>query len=341
MTRHYLVTGGAGFIGSNYVHRLIQRGEQVTVFDNLSRAGAKRNVAWLEETFGKDAFRLIVGDLRNADLLADSAKDAEVIVHLAGQVAVTTSVINPRDDFESNALGTFNALEAARLSQRDPIFIYSSTNKVYGGMDDVEIVEEATRWLYKDLTNGCAETQPLDFHSPYGVSKGAGDQYTRDYSRIYGLRSVVFRQSCIYGPRQFGVEDQGWLAWMMIAAVTGRKITVYGDGKQVRDVLHVHDLLNAYDAAIEKIDAAKGQVYNVGGGTRNVMAIWAEFGPILEKLLGRKIEVSRDEWRPGDQRVFYADFRKAKQELDWEPKIDLEEGMELLFEWVKANKDLF
>jgi CDP-paratose 2-epimerase len=341
MARRYLVTGGAGFIGSNYVHRLIQRGETVTIYDNLSRAGAPRNIAWLEETFGKNAFRLIVGDVRSADQMAEAAKDADVIVHLAGQVAVTTSVTNPRDDFEANALGTFNALEAARLSGRDPVFIYASTNKVYGGMDDVELIEEATRWLYKDLVEGCAETQPLDFHSPYGNSKGAGDQYTRDYARIYGLRSVVFRQSCIYGPRQFGIEDQGWLAWMMIAAVTGTQITIYGDGKQVRDVLHVNDLMNAYDLAVEKIDIAKGQVYNVGGGTRNVMSVWTEFGPILERLLGKKIEVARGDWRPGDQKVFYADFRKAKRELGWEPKIDLEEGIEVLFEWVKANKELF
>ncbi|GJQ53243.1 MAG: CDP-paratose 2-epimerase [Anaerolineaceae bacterium] len=341
MTRRYLITGGAGFIGSNYVARLLQRGEEVAIFDNLSRAGAPRNVDWLKSQFGETGFNLIVGDLRNADLLAESAKDADVIVHLAGQVAVTTSVTNPRDDFEANALGTFNALEAARLSKKNPIFIYSSTNKVYGGMDDVQLVEESTRWLYKDLEHGCSESQPLDFHSPYGVSKGSGDQYVRDYARIYGLRSVVFRQSCIYGPRQFGIEDQGWLAWMMIAAVTGRKITIYGDGKQVRDVLHVHDLLNAYDAAIEKIDTAKGQIYNVGGGRRNVMAIWAEFGPILEKLFGKKIEVAREDWRPGDQKVFYADLRKAKHELGWEPKIDLEEGMELMFEWVQANKDLF
>jgi CDP-paratose 2-epimerase len=341
MAQHYLITGGAGFIGSNYVHRLVQRGEKVTIYDNLSRAGAPRNVAWLKETFGNDAFKLIIGDLRDADLLTESAREADVIVHLGGQVAVTTSVINPREDFEANALGTFNALEAARLSERNPIFIYSSTNKVYGGMDDVEIIEEATRWRYKHLIEGCPETQPLDFHSPYGVSKGAGDQYTRDYSRIYGLRSVVFRQSCIYGPRQWGIEDQGWLAWMAIAAVTGKQITIYGDGKQVRDVLHVSDLLNAYDAAIERIDRAKGQVYNVGGGPRNMLAVWVEFGPILERLLGRKIEVARADWRPGDQRVFYADYRKAKRELDWEPKIDLEEGIELLFEWVKENKDLF
>jgi CDP-paratose 2-epimerase len=341
MSRNYFITGGAGFIGSNYVHRLVQRGENVTVYDNLSRAGAPRNVDWLKKEFGEDAFQLIVGDLRDDRLLTESAKDADVIVHLAGQVAVTTSVTNPREDFEANALGTFNALEAARVSERNPIFIYSSTNKVYGGMDDVEVIEEATRWLYRDLVKGASETQPLDFHSPYGCSKGTGDQYVRDYARIYGLRSVVFRQSCIYGPRQFGIEDQGWLAWMMIAAVTGKQITIYGDGKQVRDVLHVNDLLNAYDAAIEKIDRAKGEVYNMGGGSRNVLAIWTEFGPILEKLLGKKIDVARADWRPGDQKVFYADFSKAKRELGWEPKIDLEEGLEMLFDWVKANKELF
>ena len=341
MTRHYLVTGGAGFIGSNYVHRLIQRNERVTIFDNLSRAGAPRNVAWLEETFGKNGFRLIVGDVRSAADITEAAKDADVIVHLAGQVAVTTSVTKPREDFEANALGTFNTLEAARLSGRNPIFIYASTNKVYGGMEDIKLVEDATRWRYADLEHGCAETQPLDFHSPYGCSKGTGDPYVREYARRYGVRSVVFRQSCIYGSRQFGIEDQGWLAWMVIAAVTGRKITIYGDGKQVRDVLHVNDLLGAYDAAVEKIDVAKGQVYNMGGGTRNILAVWAEFGPMLEKLLGKKIEVARDDWRPGDQRVFYADFRKAQRELGWEPKISLEQGVEMLFKWVQENRSLF
>ncbi len=341
MPRNYLVTGGAGFIGSNFVHRLLQRGENVTIYDNLSRAGAPKNLAWLEQTFGKDAFRLIVGDIRDANSLAQTARGMDVIAHLAGQVAVTTSVIDPRQDFEANALGTFNALEAARLSGSDPVFLYASTNKVYGGMEDVPIVEDATRWRYADLPFGCSESQPLDFHSPYGCSKGTGDQYVRDYARIYGLRSVVFRQSCIYGPRQFGVEDQGWLAWMTIAAVTGRPITIYGDGKQVRDVLHVDDLLNGYDLAVEKIDRAAGQVYNMGGGTRNVLAVWSEFGPLLEKLLGHKLTVAHADWRPGDQRVFYADYRKAQAELGWEPKIDLEDGIENLFHWVSANKDLF
>ncbi|MBK7316760.1 GDP-mannose 4,6-dehydratase [Candidatus Villigracilis affinis] len=341
MKKNYLITGGAGFIGSNYVHRLLKRGEAVTIFDNLARAGAPRNLEWLKKEFGANAFEMVVGDVRDADRIAEAAKGADVIVHLAGQVAVTTSVTNPRDDFEVNALGTFNVLEAARLSGKKPIFLYASTNKVYGGMDDVEVVEDATRWHYKDLTYGAPETQPLDFHSPYGCSKGTGDQYVRDYFRIYDLPTVVLRQSCIYGPRQFGIEDQGWLAWMIIAAVTGRKITVYGDGKQVRDVLHVDDLLDAYDAAIANIEVAKGQVYNMGGGVNNVLAIWAEFGPMIESLLGKKIEVARGDWRPGDQRVFYADYRKAERELGWKPKISLEEGIERLFQWVKENKDQF
>ncbi len=341
MKKNYLITGGAGFIGSNYVHRLLKRGEAVTIFDNLARAGAPRNLDWLKKEFGANAFEMVVGDVRDADRIAEAAKGADVIVHLAGQVAVTTSVTNPRDDFEVNALGTFNVLEAARLSGKKPIFLYASTNKVYGGMDDVEVVEDATRWHYKDLTYGAPETQPLDFHSPYGCSKGTGDQYVRDYFRIYDLPTVVLRQSCIYGPRQFGIEDQGWLAWMIIAAVTGRKITVYGDGKQVRDVLHVDDLLDAYDAAIINIEVAKGQVYNMGGGVNNVLAIWAEFGPMIESLLGKKIEVARGDWRPGDQRVFYADYRKAERELGWKPKISLEEGIERLFQWVQENKDQF
>jgi CDP-paratose 2-epimerase len=219
--------------------------------------------------------------------------------------------------------------------------VYASTNKVYGGMDDVKVIEDATRWRYADLPFGAPETQPLDFHSPYGCSKGAGDQYVRDYSRIYGLPTVVMRQSCIYGPRQFGVEDQGWVAWFVIAAVTGRPITVYGDGKQVRDLLHVYDLLDAYDLALEKIETAAGQVFNLGGGPQNTIAIWTEFCPLLEKLLGKTLPVSRGDWRPGDQKVFVADIRKAGQVLGWKPKYDVETGVKQLYDWVSANKDLF
>jgi len=341
MSRNYFITGGAGFIGSNYVSRLLERGEKVTVYDNLSRAGASRNLAWLQEKFGEAAFQLVIGDVRDAALLTASSRLADVIVHLAAQVAVTTSVTHPREDFEINAQGTFNVLEAARLNERKPVFLYTSTNKVYGGMEDVKVVEDATRWRYADLPLGCPETQPLDFHSPYGCSKGTGDQYVRDYARIYGLPTVVLRQSCIYGPRQFGVEDQGWVAWMIIAAVTSRPLTIYGDGKQIRDVLHVDDLLDAYDAVIARIKAVKGQVYNLGGGPENTMSIWTEFGPLLEKLLGKPVPVGRGDWRPGDQKVFVADIRKAELELGWKPKIGVEQGVGSLFGWVKANKNLF
>ncbi len=341
MSKNYLVTGGAGFIGSNFVHRLLQRGETVAIYDNLSRGGAARNLEWLKQTFGEKTFNVIAADVRDAARLTEAARGADVIVHLAGQVAVTTSVVDPREDFEVNALGTFNALEAARASGRKPVFLFASTNKVYGGMDDVQVAEAATRWHYKDLPLGASETQPLDFHSPYGCSKGTGDQYVRDYFRIYDLPTVVFRQSCIYGPRQFGVEDQGWVAWMMIAAVTGKQITIYGDGKQVRDILYVEDLLDAYDAALANIEKAAGQVYNIGGGPQNVMSIWTEFGPMLEKLLGQRVRVERSDWRPGDQRVFVADIQKAERELGWRPKIGLEEGIEKLFTWIKSNRQLF
>jgi CDP-paratose 2-epimerase len=341
MTKSYLITGGAGFIGSNYVHKLLSRGESVTILDNFSRGGAPRNLEWLEKTFGRDSFRVIRGDVRDASLVAESTKGSDVIVHLAGQVAVTTSVVNPRDDFENNALGTFNVLEGARLSGKNPIVIYASTNKVYGGMDDVNVVERGARWEYESLPFGAPETQPLDFHSPYGCSKGAGDQYVRDYHRIYGLPTVVYRQSCIYGPRQFGIEDQGWVAWFVIAAVMARPITIYGDGKQIRDLLHVSDLIRAYDLAVEKIDVAAGQVYNLGGGSANTLSIWTEFGPLLEELVGRPIEVARGDWRPGDQRVFVADVRKAEHELGWKPQVSVEKGVRKLFEWVRENKNLF
>lgn len=341
MSRNYLVTGGAGFIGSNYVQRLLERGENVTIYDNLSRAGAPRNLKWLTETFGEKSFNLVVGDVRDAALLTVAARNADVIVHLAGQVAVTTSVVKPREDFEINALGTFNVLEAARLNGRKPIVLYASTNKVYGGMEDVEVVERDTRWEYKNLPHGCPETQPLDFHSPYGCSKGTGDQYVRDYARIYDLPTVVMRQSCIYGPRQFGVEDQGWVAWFVIAAVTGRPLSIYGDGKQVRDLLHVYDLLDAYDLAIQNIARVKGEVFNLGGGPRNTISIWAEFGPLLERLLGKPIPVAWGDWRPGDQKVFIADIRKAQRVLGWTPKYDVEHGVNQLFEWVSANREVF
>lgn len=335
-----LITGGAGFIGSNLAHRLISQGHEVVVYDDLSRQGTDKNVTWLRREHG-DRWTLLKSDIRALEALTRAAAGADVVYHLASQVAVTTSVQDPRHDFEVNALGTFNVLEAARMSGRQPIVLYSSTNKVYGGMEDVVVVEGSSGYEYRDYPNGIPETYPLDFHSPYGCSKGAGDQYVRDYARIYDLPTVVFRQSCIYGPRQFGVEDQGWVAWFLIAAVTGRPITIYGDGKQVRDVLWVDDLLDLYERALERIDVAAGQVYNVGGGPENTLAVWQELGPMLHRLLGREIEVARDDWRPGDQRIFVADICKAERELDWRPMTGKEEGVRQLYDWVAANKELF
>lgn len=335
-----LITGGAGFIGSNLAHRLIGEGHQVVVYDNLSRPGAVKNVAWLRAECG-DHWTLLQADIRDFGTLCRAAENAGVIYHLASQVAVTTSVQDPRHDFEANALGTFNVLEAARLSGRRPIVLYASTNKVYGGMEDVAVVEGETGYSYRDYPYGIPETYPLDFHSPYGCSKGAGDQYVRDYARIYGLPTVVLRQSCIYGPRQFGMEDQGWVAWFLIAAVTGQTITIYGDGKQVRDVLWVGDLLDLYDMVVEQIDVAAGQVYNVGGGPGNTLAVWQELGPMLTKLMEDEIPVAHDSWRPGDQQIFVADIRKAERELGWRPRISREDGVRRLYEWVVDHRALF
>ncbi len=336
-----LITGGAGFIGSNAARRFIERSDHVTIFDNLSRRGSQHNLAWLRAAYGADSFRLIQADLREADRLAEAARGQDVILHYAGQVTVTTSVQNPRGDFEDNALGTFNALEAARLSGSNPIFLYASTNKVYGGMENVELVETATRYDYRDYPHGISESFPLDFHSPYGCSKGTGDQYVRDYARIYDLRTVVFRQSSIYGPRQFGIEDQGWLAWFIIAAVIGTPITIYGDGKQVRDVLYVDDLIRAYELAIEHIDRTAGQIFNIGGGADNTLSIWTETGPLLEKLMGRAIPIGQGDWRPGDQRICVMDTRKAQTVLGWSPQVPVEEGVKRLYQWVVENLFLF
>jgi CDP-paratose 2-epimerase len=341
MTRRYLITGGAGFIGANYAHRLLARGEEVVVYDDLSRHGTEANLEWLRVEHGDRAMELVIADVRDAAALAEAARGVDVIVHLAAQVAVTTSVEDPRTDFEVNALGTFNALEAARPFTTPPVFLYASTNKVYGGMEDTVVVEEPTRYSYRDLPDGMPESQALDFHSPYGCSKGAGDQYVRDYARIYGLPTVVFRQSCVYGPRQMGVEDQGWVAWFVIAAVTSKPVTIYGDGKQVRDMLYIDDLLDLYDLAVAKVDVAAGEVYNVGGGPAHTLSVWAEFGPLLERILGRSIPVVHGDWRPGDQRIYVSDVRKARRELGWEPRMGVEEGVDRLHEWVAGNKELF
>jgi CDP-paratose 2-epimerase len=335
-----LITGGAGFIGCNLAHYYLRHKRPVVIFDNLSRRGTPHNVAWLREQHGA-ALEFVQGDVRDFAAVQRAAADAEVIFNLASQVAVTTSVADPRSDFEINALGAFNVLEAARLSGRNPALIFTSTNKVYGGMEDVRIEETPEGYRFADYPFGISEERPLDFHSPYGCSKGSADQYVRDYARIYGLPTVVFRMSCIYGLRQFGNEDQGWVAHFAIAATKGRPITIYGDGKQVRDVLFVDDLVRAFDSALTNIQRVKGEVYNLGGGPENALAIWAEFGPMLERLLGRPIAVNHGDWRPGDQRVYVSDIRKAERDLGWRPAISKTEGIRRLVEWVQADPDRF
>jgi CDP-paratose 2-epimerase len=335
------ITGGAGFIGCNLADYHLRQGHRVVAFDNLSRRGTDTNLNWLQENHGNQ-LTFVKGDIRDFDTLCDAIpSDTTRVYHMAGQVAVTTSVVDPREDFDINALGTFNVLEAVRKVAPEAIVFFASTNKVYGGMENIAVVEEETRYRYQDFPLGIPESQPLDFHSPYGCSKGCGDQYVRDYARIYGLRTVVFRQSCIYGTRQFGVEDQGWVAHFCIAVQLGRPITIYGNGKQVRDVLWIGDLIAAYEAAAEHIDVASGQIYNIGGGPENTMSIWAEFGPLLEKLAGHPIPVTYDDWRPGDQPVYVSNIQKAKSDLGWHPQVSLNEGVRRLWEWVDANPGLF
>jgi CDP-paratose 2-epimerase len=335
-----LITGGAGFIGVNCAAYFSRQGNDVFIFDNLSRNGAAENADWLSK---HHPCRFIRGDVRNVGELAQLFQENgpfDLILHLAAQVAVTTSVTNPREDFEINAWGTLNLLEAARLYCKDAVVIYASTNKVYGGMEDLRIGEIDGRYAYLDHPEGIAETRPLDFHSPYGCSKGAADQYCRDYHRIYGLKTVVMRQSCIYGYHQFGIEDQGWVAWFCIAALSDRQITLYGDGKQVRDVLFIDDLVELYDLAYRKIDFTEGKIYNIGGGTHHTLSLH-ELLDHLELLKGTKIPICYDDWRPGDQKVYISNIEKAEEELDWKPQISAKEGVERLYGWVHANRKLF
>jgi CDP-paratose 2-epimerase len=336
MTR-YLITGGAGFIGVSAAMSYARRGDSVAILDNFSRRGTKENLEWLRRESPK--VRAVSADIRtDTQALAAEAAQCDVILHLAAQVAVTTSVADPRLDFDINALGTFNVLEAARKAQKPPILIYSSTNKVYGGMENVHVVEDGSRYRYRDLPQGISEEQPLDFHSPYGCSKGAADQYVRDYARIYGLRTVVFRQSCIYGTHQFGIEDQGWVAWFTMRALLGLPVTIYGDGKQVRDVLFCEDLVAAFDASIQHIDKTAGQVYNIGGGPAYTLSL-LELMQLLEKMNGAKIQHSFSNWRPGDQRVYVSNVGKAGREFGWRPTTAPEQGVAKMREWMAAHID--
>jgi CDP-paratose 2-epimerase len=341
MRDRYLITGGAGFIGTNLAEHYLEQNKHVTILDNFSRAGAKENMRYLQERYEKKEFTVIRGDIRDTNLdIRELACHSDVIFHLAAQVAVTTSVKDPWTDFEINALGTLRILEAVRRSSDMPIFIYSSTNKVYGKLSDLASVEKDSRYDYLNMPDGIPETRTLDFYSPYGCSKGAADQYAIDYARIYGVPTVVFRQSCIYGPHQFGIEDQGWVAWFAIRALQDLPVVIYGDGKQVRDVLYIDDLMAAFDLAIAAISKTKGQAFNIGGGPQNTLSI-LELLQLLEQHFGRKIKCSFSEWRPGDQLAYISSIKKAERHFGWEPRVSPAAGLSKLLDWLKQNKHLF
>lgn len=345
-----LVTGGAGFIGSHVCefYASLSKENEIICYDNLSRGillGKKifqsYNLNFLKK-FSNVKF--VKEDIRNFESLKKVMKDVSLVIHAAAQTAVTSSVENPRIDFEINALGTFNVLEAARVSNSDPVVIYCSTNKVYGeNVNSIPVRELEMRYEFadKNFSDGISENFPIDAkgHSPYGVSKLAGDQYCRDYFETYGLKTLTFRMSCIYGTRQFGVEDQGWVAHFVISSLLGRPLTIYGDGKQVRDVLYVIDLLEAFDLGYKNIEKTKGMAYNIGGGKDNTLSL-LELIEILKEL-GLKPNYKFSSWRPSDQKVFISDISKAKKDFSWEPRISAKEGIKLLFSWINENKDIF
>jgi CDP-paratose 2-epimerase len=339
MSRTIFITGGAGFVGINSAKRFLEDGFEVVIYDNFSRKGGEQNVEWLRCAHPKN-FRVVKGCMTDFELLKKEVVDVDAVLHLAAQVAVTSSVQDPRWDFQVNALGAFNLLEAVRTSKKNPVTMYSSTNKVYGALEGKGLGEGKDRFAFSDAPNGVAESEPLDFHSPYGCSKGSADQYFRDYSRIFGLRTVVFRQSCIYGLRQFGNEDQGWVAHFIISAILGRPLTIYGNGKQVRDLLYANDLSDLYARCVENPEKVSGRIYNIGGGMANSVSL-LELIRLLESMLGKKLEPKYGPWRPGDQRIYVSDVAAIGRDLGWKPTTTPEAGVGKLAEWVKANPGLF
>lgn len=333
-----LITGGAGFIGANLADRLATAGRTIIILDSLARAGVEKNLEWLRSKHGA---RIIFaeGDIRDIDVLRPAVEAAGDVIHLAAQVAVTNSIENPIEDFSINATGTLNLLEEARKQTRPPNIVFASTNKVYGALKDCELDEGERRYRAKDTVldqYGVSETQPIDFRTPYGCSKGAADQYVLDYARQYGLPAAVLRMSCIYGPRQFGTEDQGWVAHFLISARAGREITLFGDGKQVRDILHVHDAVNAYLAVLDNPHTARGKAYNLGGGAANAVSL-LEVLEEIEELLDTPVSFNFAEPRAGDQRYFVTDTRRLERELDWRPRIHWREGVKMLNAWLESE----
>jgi CDP-paratose 2-epimerase len=339
-SRPILITGGAGFIGSNLADRLAGEGDEIFVYDALSRPGVERNLAWLTARHGARITH-IAGDIRDEDEVVRAAADVKAVFHMAAQVAVTTSLADPREDFDINVRGTINLLDAVRVrAERVPV-VFASTNKVYGDLADVELDTLHGRYEPKSFTSrrGIDESRPLDFHTPYGCSKGAADQYVLDYARSFGLPTLVFRMSCIYGQRQMGTEDQGWVAHFLIRALQGKPITIYGDGRQVRDVLDVGDAVNAYVRALENIDRVSGRAFNLGGGPANAVSL-LELVDEMRAITGREIELQFEDWRQGDQRWFVADTSAARTTLGLPAACGWRDGVVRLAQWLANERGL-
>jgi CDP-paratose 2-epimerase len=334
--RWTLVTGGAGFVGSNLVDRLAREGRRVRILDNLSRPGVERNAEWLRQRHG-GSVELLRADVRDGTTVEKALEDVGTVFHFAAQVAVTTSLDDPREDFQVNLGATFELLEAIRRRRHPPRLFFTSTNKVYGALPDVALSRDATR--YSPVTeeirrHGIAESRPLDFHSPYGCSKGGADQYVLDYARTFGLETVVFRMSCIYGPRQFGTEDQGWVAHFLLRALAGETISLYGDGRQVRDLLFVEDLVEAFLRAEKNLPASSGQAFNVGGGPANTLSL-LELLDLIAELTGKRPEVEHSPWRTGDQRYYVSDTRRLQRLTGWQPQVGVRQGVGRLLQWLR------
>lgn len=336
--RSVVIFGGAGFVGSNWASYLLKNTDvRVHIFDNLSRIGVENNLECLRrEVTNSDRLKITVGDVRDASAVQKAVQSASEIYNFAAQVAVTSSVADPRHDFEVNAFGTLNILEAARKSGRQPFILFTSTNKVYGNLANKKLVQTARRYCALD-EKGVNESQPLDLYSPYGCSKGTADQYVHDYSRMFALPTVVFRMSCIAGPRQFGNEDQGWVAHFLYSALEDRPVTIYGDGRQVRDILCVHDLVNAFDKVRTNLEKTAGQIYNVGGGMSNSASL-VEVIDDIEDITGKRMHFTTQRPRPGDQLFYVTDYEKLKKHTGWKPQRNVRQTIQAIYSWWKEHK---
>lgn len=339
--RSALIFGGAGFIGSNWAARLLENTEaKVHIFDNLSRQGSRHNLAHLQKLAGRSGrLQITIGDVRDREMVGRAVRLATEVYNFAAQVAVTTSIDDPRLDFEVNAGGTFNILESIRTAGNHAFVLFTSTNKVYGDFGGHSAKIEGRRYV-SEASKGTTEDQPLDFHSPYGCSKGAADQYVHDYGRIFNLPTAVFRMSCIAGQRQFGNEDQGWVAHFLYSALIGNPLTIYGTGHQVRDVLYVQDLLDAFEAVRLNSDVTRGQIYNVGGGSKNTISL-LELLDMIEQLTGKRPEYRLDATRPGDQLIYVTNHAKLSRDTGWQPKTSVPEILERIQAFFRSNRGLF